>query len=43
MKGRRKVDRALPKHYAIGDAITASFAWTILYAFRKVEIEKVWS
>lgn len=43
MKGRRKVDRALPTHYAIGDAITAGFAWTILYAFRKVEIEKVWS
>ena len=43
MRGRRIVDRALPLHYAVVDFLSASIAWTILYAYRKVEIEKNWS
>ncbi|MBM56102.1 MAG: polyprenyl glycosylphosphotransferase [Euryarchaeota archaeon] len=43
MKGRRIVDRALPMHYALVDYLAAAIAWTILYAYRKVEIEKIWS
>ena len=42
MKGRRIVDRYLPWHYAIGDFIAGAIAWTALYAYRKVEIERVW-
>ena len=42
MKGRRIVDRFLPWLYAIGDFIAGAIAWTALYAYRKVEIEKVW-
>ena len=43
MKGRRLVDRALQWHYALGDFMSATFAWTALYAYRKVEIERVWT
>ena len=43
MKGRRKVDLALSFHYVIGDVFAAIAAWTVLYSYRKVEIEKVWS
>lgn len=43
MKGRRLVDRALPWHYALGDFLSAAVAWSMLYAYRKVEIERVWS
>ena len=43
MRGRRKVDRVLPWHYVVFDAIAAFVAWTFLYAFRKVDIERVWS
>ena len=43
MRGKRKVDRVLPLHYVVVDAIAAFVAWTFLYAYRKVEIEKVWS
>lgn len=43
MRGRRKVDLVLPWHYVVFDAIAAFVAWTMLYAYRKVEIEKVWS
>ena len=42
MKGRRIADRFLPLLYAIGDFIAGSIAWTALYAYRKVEIEKDW-
>ena len=42
MKGRRKVDRFLQWHYALGDFLAAAFAWTALYSFRKVKIEGVW-
>lgn len=43
MKGRRKVDLALPFHYVIGDVLAAIAAWTALYSYRKVEIERVWA
>ncbi len=43
MKGMRLVDRALPWHYALGDFLSAAFAWTALYAYRKVEIERIWT
>jgi exopolysaccharide biosynthesis polyprenyl glycosylphosphotransferase len=42
MRGMRKVDKALPWHYAFSDALSAAIAWTVLYAHRKVEIEGVW-
>ena len=42
MKGRRIAGRFLPLLYAIGDFIAGSIAWTALYAYRKVEIEKDW-
>jgi exopolysaccharide biosynthesis polyprenyl glycosylphosphotransferase len=42
MRGMRKVDRVLPWHYAISDALSAAVAWTLLYAYRKVKIEAVW-
>ena len=39
----RKVDLALPFHYVIGDVLAAIAAWTALYSYRKVEIERVWA
>ncbi len=42
MKGRKIVARFLPWHYAIGDFIAGALAWTALYIFRKIEIEKLW-
>jgi len=43
MRGRGRVDRLLPLCYAISDSISALFAWTILFVYRKVEIEKLWT
>ena len=42
MRGRRKVDRVLPLYYVMFDALAAFIAWTLLYAYRKVEIEHAW-
>ena len=42
MKGRRIVDKFLPWNYAIGDFIAGAIAWTALYVYRKLEIEKLW-
>lgn len=42
MRGRRKVDRVLPLYYVMLDALAAFVAWTLLYAYRKVEIEHAW-
>jgi exopolysaccharide biosynthesis polyprenyl glycosylphosphotransferase len=35
-------DKRIPWVYAISDAVSAFVAWTLLYVYRKVEIEKVW-
>ncbi len=43
MRGQRRIDRVVPLHYAMSDAISAVIAWIILFLFRKVEIEKVWA
>jgi len=38
----KRADKSIPWVYAVSDAISAFAAWSLLYAYRKVEIEQVW-
>ena len=40
MKSGRRVDRILPWHYVLSDAISAAIAWAMLFIHRKVEMEE---
>lgn len=38
----KRADKSIPWIYAVSDALSAFIAWSLLYAYRKVEIEQVW-